>query len=221
VARVAAAHTAVFRVEGGGARRALAVEATAAALGAAAVPAAWWGAPLAVLCPVAGEVDPAVAGRFADASVALLAQGWLRRVGPGGAVRPAPWAAALEALPRAQLLALSQDDIAPFEPQAREWIQRVPLAAVTRGRDGAWLFVNGERYHVDADPAREVDDTGAGDVFATALLIHYHRDGNPWEAAAAAACAAAASVEGPGADAVPDRAALDARLAAYRRRRDG
>ena len=66
-----------------------------------------------------------------------------------------------------------------------------------------------------------MDATGAGDVFATALLIEYHREGNPWEAAAAAACCAAASVEAPGAAGIPDRIALATRLAAYRRRLTG
>ena len=83
------------------------------------------------------------------------------------------------------------------------------------------LFVNGEPYHVAPDQAHEVDETGAGDVFATVLLIEYDRTGDPWEAAAVAACAGAASVEGPGAFAVPDRAGLTARLTAYRKRRGG
>ena len=72
-----------------------------------------------------------------------------------------------------------------------------------------------------ADAATEVDPTGAGDVFATTLLIEYQQSGDAWEAAALAACAGAASVEAAGASGLPDRAALEARLAAYRRRRGG
>ena len=94
----------------------------------------------------------------------------------------------------------------------------MPIGAVTRGPDGAILFVNGERYGVEPDVAVEKDATGAGDVFATTLLIAYNRDGNAWDAAAAAACCAAASVEAEGAAGIPDRAGLEARLAAYRRR---
>jgi sugar/nucleoside kinase (ribokinase family) len=174
-----------------------------------------------MLCPVAGEVAPALAARFPEASLAALPQGWMRRLGADGRVEPAPWESADEVLPHTQLLALSDEEVAIDGERAREWLQRVPLAAVTQGARGAILFVNGERYHVDADPAREVDPTGAGDVFATALLVAYQRDGNPWEAAAAAACVAAASVEGRGASAIPDLGALEARLGAYRRRRDG
>jgi sugar/nucleoside kinase (ribokinase family) len=221
VVNVAADRTAVFRVETDATGRRLAVEATATPLAVPHLPDAWRGAPLVVVCPIAGEVDPALAGAFRDASVAVCPQGWLRRLEPDGAVATAPWDQAHDVLPHAQLLAVSQDDIAPFAEQTREWVQRVPLAVVTRGAEGAILFVNGERYHVEADLAREVDATGAGDVFAATLLIHYQREGNAWESAAAAACAAAASVEGKGAAGVPDRAALEERLRAYRRRRDG
>ena len=109
----------------------------------------------------------------------------------------------------------------PFEKDALEWFQRVPVGVITRGSRGATLFVNGEPYHVEPDTAAEVDPTGAGDVFATALLIEYEREGNHWDAAAAAVCVAAMSVEAPGATGTPDRAALDARLRAYRRRQAG
>jgi len=97
----------------------------------------------------------------------------------------------------------------------------VPVGAVTRGPRGAILFVNGDQYGVEPDVAVEQDETGAGDVFATAFLIAYNRDGNAWDAAAVAACCAAASVEGEGVAAIPDRATLEARLAAYRRRQVG
>jgi sugar/nucleoside kinase (ribokinase family) len=69
-------------------------------------------------------------------------------------------------------------------------------------------------------PAREVDETGPGDVFAAAFLIDYHRNGDPWEAAAIATCAASLSVEGPGWSAVPDATQLARAVERYRRARD-
>jgi sugar/nucleoside kinase (ribokinase family) len=113
---------------------------------------------------------------------------------------------------------VSHEDVEPFEKDAFEWFQQVPIGAVTHGAAGAILFVNGERYGVEPDVAVEKDGTGAGDVFAAALLIGYNRDGNAWDAAAAAACCAAASVEADGAAGIPERGDLKARLAAYRRR---
>ena len=181
----------------------------------------WRRAPIGMLCPVINEVDPALAGAFPDAAIGVVPQGWMRERGAGGLISPRGWDDADLVLPHAQLVVVSFEDIEPFQQVAIEWFQHVPLAAVTRGRDGAHLFVNGERYHVAPDPATEVDATGAGDVFATALLVEYQREGNAWDAAAAAACAAAASVEGLGAASIPDRSTLTARLAAYRRRLGG
>jgi len=209
------------RIGRAGRARELALLARATDLEAAALPEAWREASLGVLCPVAAEVDPVLAATFPDTSLAALPQGWMRLRGAGGVVAPQPWEDAELVLPHVQALVVSEEDIEPFQREALEWFQRVPLGAVTRGPEGAVLFVNGERYGVEADVAVEKDDTGAGDVFATGLLIAYNREANAWDAAAAAACCAAASVEADGVGGIPDRAALEARLAAYRRRQDG
>jgi sugar/nucleoside kinase (ribokinase family) len=221
VVNVSSDRNTVYRVGGSAAQRTLSLLARAADIEEAHLPQVWREAPLALLCPVANEVDPALAGRFAEASVGVLPQGWMRARGAGGAVTPQAWDDADLVLPHVQSLVVSTEDIAPFEKDALEWFQRVPVGAVTRGARGATLFVNGDRYHVEPDPVVEVDATGAGDVFATILLIEYQRDGNAWDAAAAAACGAAASVEAPGAARIPDRATLDARVRAYRRRQAG
>ena len=226
VVNVPSERTTIFKIGQGriaeGRRvRQLSVLSRAADLEAAALPEEWREASLGALCPVVGEVDPAVAAVFSDTSLAALPQGWMRQRGSGGLVSPQPWEDADLVLPHVQSVVVSIEDIEPFQKEALEWFQRVPVGAVTRGADGAVLFVNGERYGVQADRAVEVDETGAGDVFATALLIVYDRDGNPWDAAAAAACCAAASVEAEGVAGIPERAALEARVAAYRRRLGG
>ena len=163
-------------------------------------------------------MDPAFAAAFPETSLVALPQGWMRQRGKGGILTPQPWEDADVVLPRVQALVVSHEDVEPFEKDAFEWFQQVPVGAVTHGPDGAILFVNGERYGVEADRVVAVDETGAGDVFAAALLIAYNREGNAWDAAVAAACCAAASVEADGAAGIPDRAGLEARLAAYRRR---
>ena len=201
--------------------RTLTLLARAADLEAEHLPAVWRETSLAILCPVAGEVDPGLGGVFDDAAVAVLPQGWMRKRGRGGLMGPQPWADAESVLARTQLLVLSEEDLAGGEAAAVTWLQQVPLGAITRGNRGATLYVNGDPYRVEADAATEVDATGAGDVFATTLLVEYQRRGDPWEAAAAAACAGAASVEGEGPAAVLDRARLDERLATYLRRWGG
>src|SRR5262249_1663238 len=131
--------------------------------------------PLALLGPVANEVDPALTGAFGDASVAVLPQGWMRKREAGGLMSPQPWEDAEIVLPRAQLLVLSEEDLGGSEETAVRWLHQVPLGAITRGRRGATLYVNGEPYHATADAATDIDPTGPGDQFATALLIAHHQ----------------------------------------------
>ena len=221
LARVPASRTTVFRLTESGQGRTLTLTARADDLEIDDLPPGWDAAPLAMLCPVINEVDPGLAESLGAASLGVLPQGWMRRREKGGLIVPQLWEDAPGVLAWAQLMVASEDDVAGFREDAVEWLQRVPLGALTAGRRGAELFVNGEPYHVAPDQAHEVDETGAGDVFATVLLIEYDRNGDPWEAAAVAACAGAASVEGPGAFAVPDRAGLNGRLTAYRKRRGG
>jgi 1D-myo-inositol 3-kinase len=193
------------------------VRTVAGPLTMAAVPEDWREASLTLLAPVIDEVDPMIATLFTDGAVGAAAQGWVRQVKPDGLVVPLPWRSPDRLLQSVQALFLSREDIRGQEAAVVEWFQRMPVGVLTADRDGALLFVNGERYEIHARPAVEVDPTGAGDVFAATFLIHYQRDGDPWQAAAAAACAGSLAVEGEGWSMVPDRAALDAAFAQYQR----
>jgi len=221
VATVSSPRTTRYRVGEAGGSRTLTLLSRAEDIEIRHLPEGWKSAPLAVLCPVVGEVDPALVSAFDDASLAVLPQGWMRTRGKDGVMGPQPWEDADDVLPLTQLLVLSEEDVPGSEETAVKWFDQVPLGAITRARRGATLYVNGEPYHVAPDRAAETDPTGAGDVFATTLLIEYQRVGDAWEAAAAAACAGAATVEGTGVAALLDRAGLAARLAAYQRRLAG
>jgi len=221
VAIVSSPRTTRYRVGEAGGSRTLTLLSRAEDIEIQHLPEGWKSAPLAVLCPVVGEVDPALVSVFDDASLAVLPQGWMRTRGKDGLMGPQPWEDADDVLPLTQLLVLSEEDVPGSEETAVKWFDQVPLGAITRARRGATLYVNGEPYHVAPDRAAETDPTGAGDVFATTLLIEYQRVGDAWEAAAAAACAGAATVEGTGVAALLDRAGLAARLAAYQGRLAG
>lgn len=216
VVSVAAPETTVFEhvVEPG--RRRLRVGAAAGPLRPDDVPEDWRDAAIVLLAPVLSEVDPRLATVFGAASIGVEAQGWLRSVSAGGEVAGYAWRPPAFLLPLVQALFVSGEDVRGQEAQMLEWMQRVPVGAVTGGAAGALLYVNGERYEIRPRPARAVDATGAGDVFAAAFLVRYHRGGDPWEAAEAATCAASLSVEGEGWSAVPDAAALEGALARYR-----
>jgi sugar/nucleoside kinase (ribokinase family) len=218
---VPAARTTRYALGSSARGRRLSLRARAADLDVHRVPLAWRDPPLALVGPVAGEVAPAIAAGFGDTAVAVLPQGWMRRFDRDGMVSGRKWPDPAAVLPHAQLIVLSEEDIEGTGDDPVLWFQQVPVAALTRAAEGATLYVNGEPYHVAPDPVTAADDPGAGDVFATALLVEYQRRGDPWLAGAAAACAAAASTAGEGASAIPDREQLEARLAAYIRRQTG
>ena len=198
--------------------RALRVLGAARSLAVADLPEDWRPAPLVLLAPVLQEVDPMLAAAFPDGAVGAEVQGWLRAMDRAGAVSPTQWQAPPATLGRLLAIFASGHDVRGQESQVTEWVQRVPLAVVTAGAAGAILYVNGDRYEVRPRRTREVDPTGAGDVFAATFLIHYDRDGDPWDAAEAATCAASLSVEGEGWSTVPDAVTLAAALEAYRAR---
>jgi 1D-myo-inositol 3-kinase len=216
VVTIEAAQTTTFEHRRAGERRELRVVAAARPIGVDEVPEDWNDAPVVLLAPVLNEVDPLVAKAFDDASLGAAAQGWLRGLGREGLVSPTTWAPPDFLLGSLQALFLSREDVGADVAGAVELFQRVPMGALTAGDAGALLFVNGDRYEVRPHPTREVDGTGAGDVFAAAFLIDYHRHGDAWDAAAIAACAGALAVQGDGVSAIPDGVTLETALRAYR-----
>jgi sugar/nucleoside kinase (ribokinase family) len=200
-----------------GTARAMRVTSTARPIGAHDVPEDWRGADIVMLNPVIDEVDPLVLTAFTPGSMGAAVQGYLRRLDASGRVHYRPWAGADLVLNRVQAVFLSVEDVGDDVADVVEWFQRVPVGVLTDAQKGALLYVNGERYAVRPHPVQEVDATGAGDVFAAVFMVHYHRHGDPWEAASAAACAAALAVEGEGWVTVPDGTGLEAALTDYRR----
>ena len=217
VVSVPAPETSRFEHRQDAGARTMRVTSAASPIGAGDVPDDWSGAPIVMLAPVVDEVDPLCATAFTDAAVGAAAQGWLRAVSGDGLVVPRAWESPHATLARLQALFLSGEDVCGQDDAVPEWFQHVPLGALTAGRDGALLFVNGYRYEVAPWPANEIDATGAGDVFAATFLVSYYLDADPWDAAATAACAAALSVTGEGWSTVPERTSLGAALAEYRR----
>ena len=71
----------------------------------------------------------------------------------------------------------------------------VRLAAVTVGPEGAWVIEDGARTLVPTAPARVVDATGAGDMFAAGFL-HGLAQGREPATCAAMGCVAAGEIVG-------------------------
>jgi sugar/nucleoside kinase (ribokinase family) len=216
VVTVPAPLTTVFEHTSSDRGRRMKVSSVAAPLTVDDVPEDWREAPLVLLAPVLDEVDAGLVTAFADATVGAAAQGWLRSLGADGALTERRWDVPGFLLARLQSVFLSVEDAPGQESAIVEAFQKVPIGALTAGKMGALLFVNGERYEVRPHRVREADGTGAGDVFAAAFVIEYADHGDPWAAAEVAACAAALSVQAEGWTTVPDREELAAALKRYR-----
>jgi sugar/nucleoside kinase (ribokinase family) len=189
------------------------LEAQAGPIGPHELPVVWAGTPVVLLGPLAHEIPGAWADAFPQALLGVTPQGWLRRWDADGRVRPARWENAAAFLGRADVVILSREDVGGDEVYLDSLAAQARLMVVTDGWRGATVYRGGERQHIPPRPTREVDPTGAGDVFAAAFLIRLAETGDPMTAARFANIVASMSVEAPGMDAIPYREQVEAWLA--------
>ncbi len=170
----------------------------ASVLTLADVPLAWRAAPLVHLAPLADDIDPALAQGFPQSAVLLTPQGWLRQWDAAGLVRFKPWFDA-DTLKALTLLVLSEEDIAPDPALAQAYAQAAACVIVTRGEHGGVCYCGGDTFTYEAERVQVADVTGAGDVFAAALLASWTAaNGDLRPALRVAAKLAAWSVTRPG-----------------------
>jgi hypothetical protein len=191
------------------------LHATAEPLSLPVIPPQWRAAPIVHLGPVLGEIPESFVFAFPNALLGVTLQGWMRGWGSDlpTPIHYHPWNPSPEVLKQIDVLVLSIEDVYGDEALVTSYARYCRLVALTRGAKGATLFWEGQPYENPAFPAIERDPTGAGDVFAAALLIHFHQTGDPLTSARFAAAVAAASVEGEGVTHIPSRAEVERRLA--------
>lgn len=197
-----------------GERRHQFLHSTATVLKARHLPESWRATGVVLLSPVAGELGADWLGLFPSALVGVAPQGWMREVDSAGRVKAKPWLIADQILSQVDVLVFSEEDVGGSESEVQRYASRARITAVTRGAQGATVFWRGVSREFPAFPARALDPTGAGDVFAAAFLVRLSETGDPYVAAAFANCAAALSVEGHGIDAIPTRTRVEGRLRA-------
>lgn len=181
------------------------------------VPAAWRAVPIVHLGPLARELDARFAALFPGALVGVTPQGWLRQWDASKRVRMRPWEEAPEILPHVDVLVLSEEDLAPRgNALFDEYVRLTRIAVMTQGPRGCIVFTQGQQRQIPGFPAREVDPTGAGDVFAAAFLIRLEETGDPFESARFANATASFCVEAPGVTGIPTRAQVEARLSQFK-----
>jgi len=188
------------------------VRAVAGSLTPAHLPAGWAGTPIVHLGPLVQEVDPDFVDLFPDAVLCVTPQGWLRRWDDSGLVSPSRWADAERVLRRADILILSLEDLGGDIAELNRLRRLAALLVLTDGRHGAIVYQRGGEVRIPAYDVREVDPTGAGDVFAAGFSVRFHETGNAVEAARFGNCLASFLVESVGTSQIPSREAVDERL---------
>ena len=169
------------------------------------IPRNWRGAPIVHIGPIAGEGKSLVDGRFPTSMLGLTPQGWLRNWDEEGHVQIGSWPEALQALPKADAVVFSIEDVGGDEEQIEAMVNRSRVLVVTEGAAGARLYWNGDLRRFRALHVKEVDPTGAGDIFAAAFFWRFSITHDPWTAAKFATQLASFSVTRRGLDGIPTR----------------
>ncbi len=177
------------------------------------IPTEWHDSDIAYLCPIADEVSAEVVHCFSeDTLIGATPQGWLRQWDTDGKVEAKRWETAKDILPYIDVLILSDEDIRPYPDELDRYIELAPIVVLTQGGRGATFFQNGTQLGSEAYAVREVDPTGAGDVFAAAFLINYYQNRSVEDALNFAHCVASFAVEGIGTSHIPKLSQVMARL---------
>jgi hypothetical protein len=169
------------------------------------IPQIWREAPIIHIGPIAGEGKSLAERGFPSSMLGLTPQGWLRNWDGGGRVRIGTWPEALQVLSKANAAVFSIDDVGGDEEKIEAMANNCRVLAVTEGAAGARLYWNGDLRRFRALRVKEVDPTGAGDIFAAAFFWRYSNTLDPWVAAKFATHLASYSVTRRGLEGIPTR----------------
>lgn len=118
----------------------------------------------------------------------------------------------MRALHVADVVMLSLEDLEGDEERLRPYLAETDHLVLTKGQDGATVYYRGRIVDTPAYKVREIDPTGAGDVFATAYFVRFFETQDVREALCFANAAASFIVETVGATGVPLREQIAWRL---------
>lgn len=134
------------------------------------------------LGPVANEVDRDILAGFPASLKCLTPQGWLRKMTSDHKVIHQHWEEYEETLHQADIAVISIDDVMGKEETIINMASSIPVLVVTENFRGARVYWHNDARFFRAPEVKYVDDTGAGDIFATAFFYRYHFTKDPWEA---------------------------------------
>ena len=206
-------HTTTFKNEDGPQGRTQVVGPVARSITAADIPADCRRADVVHLCPIAQELDSSLIALFPNSLRVATPQGWMRHWNADGVVSFSGWPGAEQILPQLDAAVVSIEDIGRDWSLAERWARQIPILVVTQDKQGCRVYHRGEKRSFPARPARVIDSTGAGDVFAAAFFICLQETANPEESARFANVAASMALECPGSAGCPHRVEVEEFLA--------
>ena len=167
------------------------------------------------LGPVAREIDLDRLPTFPeDAFVGATPQGWLRRWDAGGHVSEVDLELPAALTARLDALVLSETEARRAPGVIAAVRAGGGLVAITRDAEGCTILDRDGAIDVSTAAYPFVDDTGAGDIFATGFFVALAAGRIPRDAAAFANVAAGLSLAGRGPAAIVGREEIEAALAA-------
>lgn len=155
------------------------------------------------LGPVANELDPEMISQFPNSLKCMTPQGWFRRKADNNLVLQVPWQDSHHYLPQADIAVISIDDVNHNEELITEMAGLIPVLAVTEGSKGSRIYWHSEAKFFKAPEVKYLDDTGAGDIFATAFFYRFASTKDPWESGRFAVLLATWSVSYSHLDSIP------------------
>jgi hypothetical protein len=173
------------------------------------IPDPWRSAPIVHLGPVAQEVEPSLVRNFSTALIGLTPQGWLRAWNSEKRVFTCEWPEATFVLQRAGAAIISVEDVAFNESRIEEFAASCRVFVVTEADQGSRVYWNGDVRRFRPPAVKEVDATGAGDIYAAAFFSRLFTTRDPWEAGRFATQLAAYSVTRPGLEGIPTQEEIE------------
>jgi len=173
------------------------------------VPEPWLSASIIHIAPIANEIESVLPKYFSPSLLGLTPQGWMRQWDSDGLISTREWTDSESALTQANAIVISREDVNGDDVLIEHMAGQAKILVVTEGSAGAVLYWNGDRRRFPAPAVKEVDATGAGDVFATAFFVRFLNTRDPWEATRFATQLASHSVERAGLDGIPTQLEIE------------
>jgi sugar/nucleoside kinase (ribokinase family) len=144
--------------------------------------------------------------------IGITPQGWMRAWDADGRVSACTWENKDLALRHAGAVVMSVEDVNRDLELVESIAHQTRLLCVTEAEAGAVVYWNGDRRRFRPPQVKEVDGTGAGDIFAASFFARLYATRDPWEAARFATNLAAYSVTRHGLHGIPTQKEIEESL---------